>query len=86
MDPNRVVLVDDHEIIALALNEAIARVPGLAFDGVAATPAKTSPGTRLIASPRASAMISWSSTRTTRFGSMPFPGCGRERSERGPGS
>ena len=37
MDPNRVVLVDDHEIIALALSEAITRVPGLVFDGVAAT-------------------------------------------------
>jgi two-component system response regulator DevR len=37
MDPNRVVLVDDHEIIALALREAVAEVPGLAFDGVVAT-------------------------------------------------
>jgi two-component system, NarL family, response regulator DevR len=37
MDPNRVVLIDDHEIIALALREAIARVPGLEFAGVAPT-------------------------------------------------
>jgi two-component system response regulator DevR len=37
MDPNRVVLIDDHEIIALALREAIARVPKLEFAGVAAT-------------------------------------------------
>lgn len=37
MDPNRVVLIDDHEIIALALGEAITRVPGLVFAGVAAT-------------------------------------------------
>lgn len=37
MDPNLVVLVDDHEIIALALREAVADVPGLTFAGVAAT-------------------------------------------------
>lgn len=37
MDPNRVVLVDDHEIIALALGEAITAVPGLVFVGVAQT-------------------------------------------------
>lgn len=37
MDPHRVALVDDHEIIALALREAVAEVPELAFDGVAAT-------------------------------------------------
>jgi two-component system, NarL family, response regulator DevR len=37
MDPTRVALVDDHEIIALALREAVGRVPGLRFDGVAAT-------------------------------------------------
>jgi two-component system response regulator DevR len=37
MDPNRVVLIDDHEIIALAVREAIARVPGLDFAGVAPT-------------------------------------------------
>ncbi|HWH97933.1 MAG TPA: response regulator transcription factor [Pseudolysinimonas sp.] len=37
MDPNRVVLVDDHEIIALALGEAIALIPSLTFDGVEAT-------------------------------------------------
>jgi len=37
MDPNHVVLIDDHEIIALALREAITRVPGLVFVGVAPT-------------------------------------------------
>jgi DNA-binding NarL/FixJ family response regulator len=37
MDPNRVALIDDHEIIALALREAISHVPELAFAGVAAT-------------------------------------------------
>lgn len=37
MDPNRVVLIDDHEIIALALGEAITAVPGLVFAGVAET-------------------------------------------------
>lgn len=37
MDPNLVVLVDDHEIIALALREAVADVPGLTFAGVAPT-------------------------------------------------
>jgi two-component system response regulator DevR len=37
MDPNRVALIDDHEIIALALREAITHVPALSFAGVAAT-------------------------------------------------
>ncbi len=37
MDPNRVVLIDDHEIIALALREAIAEVEGLSFAGVVPT-------------------------------------------------
>jgi len=37
MDPNRVVLIDDHEIIALAVREAIANVPGLEFVGVVST-------------------------------------------------
>ncbi|WP_309710854.1 response regulator transcription factor [Pseudolysinimonas sp.] len=37
MDPNRVALIDDHEIIALALREAVTRIPGLAFAGVAPT-------------------------------------------------
>jgi two-component system, NarL family, response regulator DevR len=37
MDPNRVVLIDDHEIIALALREAITGVPGLVFAGVSPT-------------------------------------------------
>jgi len=37
MDPNRVVLIDDHAIIALAVREAIAQVPGLEFAGVAST-------------------------------------------------
>lgn len=37
MDPNRVVLIDDHEIIALAVREAIAQVPALVFAGVAPT-------------------------------------------------
>ncbi len=37
MDPNRVALVDDHEIIALALREAISSIPALTFAGVAPT-------------------------------------------------
>lgn len=37
MDPNRVALIDDHEIIALALREAISHVPELRFAGVAST-------------------------------------------------
>lgn len=37
MDPHRVVLVDDHEIIALALREAVAQVPDLTFAGVVPT-------------------------------------------------
>jgi two-component system response regulator DevR len=37
MDPNRVALIDDHEIIALGVREAITRVPELSFAGVAAT-------------------------------------------------
>lgn len=37
MDPNRVALIDDHEIIALALREAISHIPELTFAGVAAT-------------------------------------------------
>lgn len=37
MDPNRVALVDDHEIIALAMREAITLIPELTFAGVAAT-------------------------------------------------
>lgn len=37
MDPNRVALIDDHEIIALALREAIGHIPELSFAGVAAT-------------------------------------------------
>jgi two-component system response regulator DevR len=37
MDPNHVVLIDDHEILALALREAVADVPGLRFAGVADT-------------------------------------------------
>jgi DNA-binding NarL/FixJ family response regulator len=37
MDPNHVVLIDDHEIIALAVREAVADVPGLEFAGVAPT-------------------------------------------------
>jgi DNA-binding NarL/FixJ family response regulator len=37
MDPNRVVLIDDHEIIALALREAITRIPNQVYDGVTAT-------------------------------------------------
>ena len=37
MDPNRVVLIDDHEIIALAVREAISHVPGLEFAGVVST-------------------------------------------------
>ena len=37
MDPNRVVLVDDHEIIALALRDAVAEVDGLTFAGVVPT-------------------------------------------------
>lgn len=37
MDPNSVALIDDHEIIALALREAINHIPELGFAGVAAT-------------------------------------------------
>jgi two-component system response regulator DevR len=37
MDPNRVALIDDHEIIALALREAITQIPELSFAGVSAT-------------------------------------------------
>jgi two-component system response regulator DevR len=37
MDPNCVALIDDHEIIALALREAITSVPGLTFAGVSPT-------------------------------------------------
>jgi Response regulator containing a CheY-like receiver domain and an HTH DNA-binding domain len=37
MDPTLVVLVDDHEILESALRDAVARVPGLAFAGVAPT-------------------------------------------------
>lgn len=37
MDPTSVVLVDDHEVIALALREAISQAPGLTFAGVAET-------------------------------------------------
>lgn len=37
MDPTRVALIDDHEIIALGVREAIGRVPELSFAGVAAT-------------------------------------------------
>jgi len=37
MDPKLVALVDDHEVIALAVREAIAAVPDLSFDGVSPT-------------------------------------------------
>lgn len=37
MNPNLVALVDDHEVIALALREAIGQAPGLEFAGVAPT-------------------------------------------------
>ncbi|MEO8527631.1 MAG: LuxR C-terminal-related transcriptional regulator [Pseudolysinimonas sp.] len=37
MDPKLVALVDDHEVIALAVREAIAGVKNLRFDGVSPT-------------------------------------------------
>lgn len=37
MDSTRVALVDDHEVIALALREAVGHADGLEFAGVAAT-------------------------------------------------
>lgn len=37
MDPTRVLLIDDHEIIALAVREAAAQVPELSFAGVVPT-------------------------------------------------
>jgi len=37
LDPHLLVLIDDHEIIALAIREAVAEVPGLEFAGVSPT-------------------------------------------------
>lgn len=37
VNPNRIVVIDDHEIIALAVREAVTGVPGLEFAGVAPT-------------------------------------------------